>query len=74
MEEDTLFLGTYCSRFEIEELKAEKDMQKIILHHTPLFHYVSNHTGTNITKPSDIEYLYNVLKTKVSSIIYLFKI
>nr|XP_050869221.1 venom acid phosphatase Acph-1-like [Vespula vulgaris] len=66
MEKDTLFLGTYCPRFKIEELKAEKDMQKIILHHTPLFHYVSNHTGIKMTKPSDIEYLYNILYTKAA--------
>lgn len=64
MENDTLLLGTYCPRFKIEELKAEKYMEKIISHHTPLFYYLSNHTGMKITKPSDVEFLYNVLKTK----------
>ncbi|XP_043492401.1 venom acid phosphatase Acph-1-like [Polistes fuscatus] len=64
MENDTLLLGTYCPRFQIEELKAEEYMEKIISHHTPLFNYLSNHTGMKITKPSDVEFLYNVLKTR----------
>ncbi|XP_015179983.1 PREDICTED: venom acid phosphatase Acph-1-like, partial [Polistes dominula] len=64
VENDTLLLGTYCPRFKIEEFKAEEYMDKIILHHKPLFDYLSNHTGMKMTKPSDVEFLYNVLKTK----------
>lgn len=51
----------------MEEITGEMDMRKIILNHEPLFDYVSNHTGIKMTKPSDIQRLYYVLETRVST-------
>lgn len=66
MQKDMLLLGMLCPRFNLEETNGEIDMEKAILHHGPLFDYISNHTGTKVTKPSDIEYLYNILETRVA--------
>ncbi|KAK2588039.1 hypothetical protein KPH14_004109 [Odynerus spinipes] len=65
-QKDVLLLGTLCPRFKIEETNEERDMERIILHHAPLFDYISNHTGAKVTKPSDIECLYNILETRVA--------
>ncbi|XP_033322530.2 venom acid phosphatase Acph-1 [Megalopta genalis] len=67
-DEDTLLLGLDCPSFasEMESLMMSDDVKSELLHHKPLFDYVSNHTGMKMLYPSDIALLYAVFETKVS--------
>lgn len=67
MQKDTLFLGTRCPNFvsEVHRVMNTAQMQKAMMHHLPLFDYVSRHTGMEIRQPSEVALLYAALETKV---------
>lgn len=66
-EKDTLLLGQHCPSFkaDMKKVLASDEMKPIMQHHSPLFHFVSNHSGMEIENPSEIALLYAVLETKV---------
>ncbi|XP_031828047.1 venom acid phosphatase Acph-1 [Nomia melanderi] len=67
-EEDTLLLGQRCPSFraDMKEVLTSDGMKPVMLHHSPLFNFVSNHSGIEIDNPSEITLLYAVLETKAS--------
>lgn len=66
-EKDTLLLGMHCPSFisETKKVMNTVPMREILLHHLPLFDYVSDHIGVEIREPSEMALLYAVLETKV---------
>ena len=65
--EDTLLLGIQCPNFilEMEKVLNTSHARERISQHLPLFDYISNYTGMNIRRPSEVALLYSVLETKV---------
>ncbi|XP_076233802.1 venom acid phosphatase Acph-1 [Calliopsis andreniformis] len=65
-EKDTLLLGMHCPSFisEMQQILNTDQVREILLHHLPLFDYVSHYTGLKIQEPSNVALLYAVLETK----------
>ncbi|XP_078033761.1 venom acid phosphatase Acph-1 [Augochlora pura] len=63
-----MFLGFRCPSFLYEVFKAyfSYDMTSKMLHHWPLFEYVSNHTGMEMHSPSQVALLYSIFETQAS--------
>lgn len=64
--EDILLLGIQCPNFilEMEKVLNTSHARERISQHLPLFDYISNYTGMNIRRPSEVALLYSVLETK----------
>ncbi|XP_061930546.1 venom acid phosphatase Acph-1-like isoform X1 [Apis cerana] len=64
--EDTLLLGIQCPNFILEMGKVlnTSHVRERISQHLPLFDYISNYTGMNIRRPSEVALLYTVFETK----------
>ncbi|XP_043260530.1 venom acid phosphatase Acph-1-like isoform X1 [Colletes gigas] len=66
IEKDTLLLGMRCPNFvsEMNRVLNTIQMKETMLHHLPLFDYVSHNSGIEIRKPSEVALLYAALETK----------